>query len=106
MHSPPWAQSDPGNFTRIESLLAERPYTMFAGHTHTYNYTQRNGRDYITMGMTGAGVPGKEVGHMDHLAWVTMTDEGPLISQLILNGILDKRGAVLALQDFQLYRPR
>lgn len=106
MHSPPWAHQDPGNFTKIESLLADRPYTMFAGHTHTYDYTERNGRDYITMGMTGAAVPGSEIGHMDHVAWVTMTDEGPVISNVLLNGVLDKKGADPALQDVLLYQPR
>jgi protein-tyrosine phosphatase len=106
MHSPPWMQADPGNFTNIESLLADRPYTMFAGHTHTYDYRQRNGRDYITMGMTGDAVPGRSTGHMDHIAWVTMNDDGPIISNLLLNGILDKRGAVPALQDALLFRPR
>jgi protein-tyrosine phosphatase len=107
MHSPPWVQADPGNFTRIEALLAERPYTMFAGHTHSYEYTHRKGRDYIIMGMTGAGVqPTESVGNMDHIAWVTMTGEGPIISQILLNGVLDKRGAVPTQQDFLLYRPR
>ena len=106
MHSPAWVQEDPGNFEKIESLLADRPYTMFAGHTHTYNLTRRNGRDYITMAMTGAAVPGNTVGHMDHVAWVTMTDNGPVVSNLLLNGILDKRGAVPSLQDSLLYRPR
>ena len=106
MHSPAWARADPGNFAMIESLLADRPYTMFAGHTHTYNYTRRKGRDYITMAMTGGGVLGSEVSHMDHVAWVTMTEKGPIISNLLLNGVLDKRGAVPALQDFRLYRPR
>ena len=106
MHSPPWMQPDPGNFAKIESLLADRPYTMFAGHTHTYDYRQRNGRDYITMGMTGGAIPGRSTGHMDHIAWVTMNDDGPIISNLLMNGILDKRGAVPALQDALLYRPR
>ena len=107
LHSPPWAQPDPANFAKIESLLADRPYTMFAGHTHTYNYTRLNGRDYITMGMTGAGVQQTEsVGNMDHVAWVTMTEEGPIISQILLNGVLDKRGAVPTLQDSLVFRPR
>ena len=107
MHSPPWAQSDPGNFAKIEALLVNQPYTMFAGHTHTYDYTHLNGRDYITMGMTGAGVQQKEsVGNMDHVAWVTMTDDGPIISQVLLNGVLDKRGAVPTQQEFLLFRPR
>ena len=106
MHSPAWVQDDPGNFEKIESLLADRPYTMFAGHTHTYNYKRRKASDYITMAMTGAAEPGNTVGHMDHVAWVTMTDEGPVVGNLLLNGILDKRGAVPTLQDFLLYRPR
>lgn len=106
MHSPPWAHTNLGNFAKIESLLADRSYTMFAGHTHTYNYTRRNGRDYITMAMTGAGVPGSLVGHMDHVTWVSMTDKEPVISNLLLNGILNKRGAVPTLQNFLLYRPR
>ena len=108
MHSPPWSLPDLGNFAKIEALLADRPYTVFAGHTHTYNFTRRKGRDYITMGMTGGAVPGAgdSVGHMDHVAWVTMTDKGPVISNLLLNGILDKRGAVPALQDALLHRPR
>jgi|GEM_PF-446886 len=107
MHTPAWAQPDPGNFAKIESLLADRPYTMFAGHTHTYKYTRRNGRDYITMGMTGAIVPDHvTTGNMDHVAWVTMTEKGPVIGNVLLNGMLDKRGAVPTLQDFLVYRPR
>jgi protein-tyrosine phosphatase len=107
MHAPAWAQPDPGNFAEIEALLANRPYTMFAGHTHTYDHTLRHGRDYVTMGMTGGLAPAlATTGNMDHVAWVTMTDEGPIISNLLLNGVLDKRGAVPGLQEFLLYRPR
>jgi hypothetical protein len=107
MHSPAWAQTDPGNFAKLEALLADRPYTMFAGHTHTYEYVHRNERDYITMGLTGGLSPALATpGNMDHVAWVTMTDEGPVIGNLLLNGIPDKKGAVPALQDFLLYRPR
>ena len=107
MHSPAWAQPDPGNFAKIEGLLQDRPYTMFGGHTHTYNYVRRNGRDYVTMGATGALLPADlTIGNMDHVAWVTMTDDGPVVSNLLLNGVLDKRGSLPALQDFGVYRPR
>lgn len=107
MHSPAWDQEDPANFKKIDSLLADRPYTMFAGHTHTYKYIHRKGRDYITMGVTGGLLPAHQsVGNMDHLAWVTMTDKGPSIGNLLLNGIVDKRGAVPSLEDFLVYRPR
>ena len=58
------------------------------------------------MGMTGGGVPGKDLGHMHHLAWVRITDNGPITSNLLLNGIPDKRGAVPAIQEFLFFRPR
>jgi protein-tyrosine phosphatase len=88
-------------------MLANRPYTMFAGHTHTYDYRLRNGRDYVTMATTGGGLyETRSIGNMDHVAWITMTEEGPVIGNLLLNGILDKRGAVPALQDFLVNRPR
>ncbi len=107
MHTPAWTQPDPGNFTRLEALLQDRPYTVFAGHTHTYEYTQRNGRDYITMGLTGGLAPESPgLGNMDHLALVTMTETGPVIGNVLMNGITDKRGAVPVMEDFLLYRPR
>ena len=106
MHTPCWEQKDLRNFEKIEALLADRPYTVFAGHTHTYKYTRRKGRDYITMGMTGAGVQHTDsVGNMDHVAWVTMTEKGPVISNLLLNGILDKRGALPTMRGLPVVPP-
>ena len=98
MHSPAWwsasgFEQDPGKFVEIEALLKDRDYTVFAAHTHKYNYTQRKGRDYITTAMTGAmNVP--RLGAIDHVVWVTMTKDGPKIANLLLNGILDKKGPV------------
>jgi protein-tyrosine phosphatase len=107
MHTPAWTQPDPGNFTRLEALLQDRPYTVFAGHTHTYEYTRRNGRDYITMGLTGGLAPESPgLGNMDHLTLVTMTETGPVIGNVLMNGIIDKRGAVPVMEDYLLYRPR
>ena len=75
----------------IEALLADRPYTVFAAHTHKYFYNERHGRDYITTAMTGAmNIP--RLGAIDHIVWVTMTHHGPKIANLLLNGILDKHG--------------
>ncbi|MGI9531436.1 tyrosine-protein phosphatase, partial [Lutimonas sp.] len=107
MHTPAWTQPDLGNFAKIEALLANRPYTVFAGHTHTYDYTQRKGRDYITMGMTGGLSPELATkGNMDHITLVTMNHTEPVISNLLMNGILDKRGALPSMQDYLLYQPR
>jgi len=112
MHAPAWQtadglEQDPGIFREIEALLADRPYTVFAAHTHVYNYIQRNDHDYITTSMTGAmNLP--RPGAMDHFVWVTMTDKGPKIANLLLNGILDKKGPPKddALEVIGMYRPK
>jgi 3',5'-cyclic AMP phosphodiesterase CpdA len=106
-HYSPLVEKDPGNFAKIEALLADRPYTVFSAHTHTYDYEERNGRDYITTATSGAiNVP--RPGAMDHIVWVTMTDKGPKIANLLLNGMMDKKGPPEgdALENFGLYPRR
>ena len=111
MHAPAWItpmgeERDPANFAEIEALLADRPYTVFAAHTHKYFYNERYGRDYITTAMTGAmNMP--RHGAIDHVVWITMTDHGPKISNLLLNGILDKHGPVEGdhTVEFGMYHP-
>ncbi len=86
------------NWTRLESLLANRPYTVFAGHNHKYEKTIRNGKRYYILATTGGvnGGPAKfaENGKInsnpfDHVVWVTMTDKGPAMANLLLEGIWD-----------------
>lgn len=91
MHKPAW-HSDNAQFQRIEELVKQRPYTMIAGHEHYYTYDSRNGRDYIDMGTTGGIWLNDGPGKLDHIAWVTMTDEGPLFANIKLDGLLDKHG--------------
>ena len=105
--TPTTAEKEPGNFPKIEALLADRPYTVISAHTHTYDYEQRNGRDFITTATSGAiNLP--RPGAMDHIVWVTMTKEGPKIVNLLMNGILDKKGPPKddALEEIGLYRPK
>jgi hypothetical protein len=111
-HAPPFftpteAKRDPGNFTKIEALLSDRPYTVFSAHTHTYNYDVRNGRDYITTATSGA-MNVVRPGAMDHLVWVTMTNDGPKIVNLLMNGMMDKKGPPKddALEAIGLYKPK
>ena len=106
-HSPTIGEKDPGNFPLIEALLVDRNYTVFSAHTHTYHYEQRNGRDYITTATSGA-VNLPRPGAMDHVVWVTMTKDGPKIVNLLMNGIMDKKGPPKddALEEIGLYRPR
>ena len=106
-YSPAATKRDPGNFTKIEALLADRPYTVFSAHTHTYNYDQRDGQDYITTA-TSDGMNIVRPGAMDHVVWVTMTKAGPKIINLLLNGIMDKHGPPEEddLAEIGLYRPK
>jgi hypothetical protein len=87
MHKPAWAY-DSAAFARIEALLEDRPYTVIAGHEHYFNYTRRRDRDYVTMATTGGIWLTEGGGSFDHIAWVTMTDRGPLITNIALCGLL------------------
>jgi len=94
MHKSPWLREDLSAFTAIETALADRPYTLFHGHFHTYAYQQRNGNDYIRLATTGGtqSVGGNR--SMDHVTLVTVDDNGVDIANLLLEGILDKTGQI------------
>ncbi len=90
-HQPLWdmPSMDP-DWERVEALLGERPYTVFAGHYHRYKLTERHDRRYYTLATTGGGsqLRGPVFGEFDHVAWVTMTGEGPQVANLRLDGIV------------------
>jgi hypothetical protein len=94
MHKPVWRGEGNAEFARIEAALAERPYTVFRGHFHAYDYEQRNGRDYIGLGTTGGAWNPAAGRSMDQVALVTVDDDGVDIANLLLPGILDKTGHV------------
>jgi len=91
MHEPLWLNKNRG-WDPIEAMLADRPHTVFAGHMHAYVKYERHGNSYIRLGTTGgvSSLRGPSVGEFDQIAWVTMTDKGPLIANLALDGILDE----------------
>lgn len=97
----------PEEWRKIDQLLAERNYTAFAGHTHTYEYEADirgpHMHERISLATTGGGVTirpneeprrtqllGPDYAEFDHFVWVTMTDEGPVIANLLLEAILPK----------------
>ena len=100
VHRPVW-QANPQDktFMEIESALAGRPYTVFAGHAHTYEYQERNGMDYIRLSTTGGAWVLDPPGNFDHVAWVTMTDKGPIVANVTLDGIFDKTGERIPVRD-------
>ena len=90
MHHPIWKYDTGGRFESIEEALKDRNHTVIAGHEHTYQYIERNETNYYVLGTTGAGsaLRGNRFGEFDHIVWVTMTDNGPVMANLKLDGIL------------------
>ena len=91
MHKPMWMMN-PTEWEPVESLLSNRSHTIFAGHVHVYDNMERNGIQHVRLSVTGGGsaLRGPDYGEFNQIAWVTMTDTGPAIANLDLNGILDE----------------
>ena len=104
-HQPMWIET-PSNkdvrnvWPQIVNLLGDRNYTVFSGHYHRYLKEVKNGMNHYILSLTGAGgfqkgeliaraekPAGVEYCNFDHIMWVTMTDEGPLVSNILLEGI-------------------
>ena len=92
LHHPLWLYDHGTRFDIIEDALKGRPYTVFAGHTHTYFHTRRLKQNYYVLSKSGGIEPefdqGSRFGHFDHVTWVTMKDDGPVLANLRLDGIL------------------
>jgi len=98
LHSSVW-ENPSDSFLSIENLLGDRKYTFFAGHLHYYNYTERNRRDYITMGPAGASFHHEGPGNVDHITRVTVGEDGPELAKITLDGIYDRKGRDLEVKE-------
>ena len=90
VHQPLWdSPRIHPDWLRVEAILAKRPHTVFAGHKHRYVEHRRHDQSYITLATTGGGsdLRGPTYGEFDQVALVTMTEEGPVIANLDLDGI-------------------
>lgn len=113
MHKPLWVESersrtagnaDETGWRKVEQLLGERPYTVFAGHVHYYAQYDRNGRKYYHLATTGGSslLRGVPYGEFDEIAWLTMEKDGPTVANLLLDGILP--GNVVTEQSIARFR--
>jgi hypothetical protein len=91
MHKPGWKMRNV-NFSQIEDLLKDRPYTFFAGHNHYFTHEIRDGHDYFDMGTTGGISHIAGPGAMDHTILVSLTAQGPKYASIRLNGLMDVDG--------------
>jgi hypothetical protein len=103
MHEPLWDYKKPTGWADVEELLQDRPYTVFAGHYHTYTKYLRHDRRYIVLATTGGGMKdgltGPELGSFDHITWVTMRPDGPLLANIELDAIHDEDVRTEAMAD-------
>lgn len=90
LHHPLWLYDTPNGFPKIEKLLEGRKHTVIAGHFHRYLHEWRNNANYYVLASTGGGskLRGPRYGEFDHVTLVTITDDGPVMANLRLDGIL------------------
>lgn len=91
MHQPLWLYDNTRYWKDVETLLSSVKHTVFVGHMHHYVKYERNNSNYFMLATTGGISPlrGPNFGEFDHMVWVTMTDEGPVVANLMLSGIWD-----------------
>lgn len=88
-HHPYWI-SDRPKWGPVAKLLSDREkLTVFGGHIHNYAYTSHGNIQYVTLSTTGGSsqLRGKRYGEMDHIMMVTVTDAGPVMAGIELDGI-------------------
>jgi serine/threonine-protein phosphatase CPPED1 len=93
MHIPAWQGAGHPALDRLRTVLADRPYTMFAGHIHNYRREVIHGRDHIRLGPTGgAWVRSGDEGNFDHVSLVRVGADGPTVANVVLDGVLGVEG--------------
>lgn len=98
MHKPIWMRTDEKGLKKLESVLADRPYTVMNGHLHSFSHLKRNGRDYSTLGTTGGSQNAADSMAFDHITLVRMAKE-PIVTHLKMDGILNETGKVPVVLD-------
>lgn len=96
MHKPVWQNEQEKNFKAIETELMGRNYTVFNGHVHSYQYTQRLGQDYIQLATSGGKIFEDQLVNMDHIMWVGLSGDKPTYLNIKLDGMRNKKGEIPA----------
>ena len=91
LHEPAWENAS-DSFKAIQGMLKDRKHTFLAGHLHYYDYDLIDDYEHITMGPSGASFHHEGPGNVDHIMWVTMTEDGPEIANIALKGVFDRKG--------------
>ena len=94
----PWPrhEGELAEWLQVEARLEDRDYTAFAGHMHTYEYTAGTSgahrHEKIALATTGgiSAMRGVEYAEFDHFVWMTMTEDGPVMANVLLDAVLGK----------------
>jgi hypothetical protein len=91
MHRPLWFYGDKAGYEQIEEVLKDRKFTLFSRHHHHYLKAERHGATHYILATTGGGsnLRGVEVGEFEHISWITMKEDGPIVAHISLDGIHD-----------------
>jgi hypothetical protein len=107
LHRPLWTEdsAEKNGWLQVEQLLADRPYTVFCGHIRIYQKFVRNGRNYYQLATTGGAsrVRGVRYGEFDHFVWVTMKKDGPVLANVLLDGVYPENMKRLATEETGVY---
>jgi hypothetical protein len=91
VHRPLWtlANVETNGWLEVEKALEDRPYTVFCGHIHRYQKFVRNGQNYYQLATTGGSslLRGPEQGEFDHITWVTLKKDGPILANVMLDAV-------------------
>ncbi|GAA3406110.1 metallophosphoesterase family protein [Paenibacillus hodogayensis] len=82
MHQPLW-KKEYASFKRLQTLLAGRKHTIFAGHLHFLEATNVEGSLYIQVGKSG----GSGLRDSHRVLWVRMRDGVPHFLPIKLDGV-------------------
>ncbi len=87
LHMPLW-QGDHPAWARLRRALGLRQYTAFAGHVHSYRHDLIAGRSHVRLGPTGGMWVLDDAGaNADHVTQVALTERGPVVANVLLDGI-------------------
>ena len=78
------------NYVKIQKVLQNRKYTGFAGDWHHYIKFKRYGHDYYVLATAGgvSKMRGIDYGEFDHITYVTVGENGPVVANILLDGIV------------------
>ncbi|MBB6671669.1 metallophosphoesterase family protein [Cohnella nanjingensis] len=89
MHKPGWKSDNHPQYARLLEMLGDRPYTMFAGHLHSMEYTANGHQHHIQLGRTGGHGHGNGRGDENLILWVSVRAGVPSYRVIHLDGTAD-----------------